>query len=92
MPLTDEQVRTLLETTVGASGNRIAQAMELLEVTQSAVADATGLNQQYVSDVYRGANGTIGVDNAHKFAQYFGCTIEILFPAKPAPKRVAVSS
>ena len=54
--------------------------MALTGVTQVTVAKALGLTQPYVSDVARGRYRTITVENAWKFAAYFGCRIEDLFP------------
>ena len=39
------------------------------------------MTQAYVSDVARERHRTITVDNAHRFASYFGCRIDDLFPA-----------
>ncbi len=60
--------------------NRVARAMALAGVTQVTVAQSTGLAQPYISDVARGRYRTITVDNARKFARFFGCSIEDLFP------------
>ena len=60
--------------------NRVAKAMSLAGVTQTVLAKALGLTQPYVSDVARGRYRTITVENARKFAQYFGCSIDDLFP------------
>ena len=50
------------------------------------IAEAVGLPQPYVSDVVaRQRYRTITVQNARKFANFFGCTIEDLFPRKPDP-------
>ncbi len=54
--------------------------MALTGVTQVNLAKALGLTQPYVSDVARGRYRTITVENARKFASYFGCRIEDLFP------------
>ena len=45
------------------------------------MAAALGFPQPYISDVARRRYQTITVENARKFAHYFGCTIEDLFPA-----------
>ena len=58
----------------------MAKAMALSGVTQVIVAKALGLTQPYVSDVARGRYRTITVENARKFASYFGWRIEDLFP------------
>lgn len=60
--------------------NRMARAMGLTRVTQTTLADAIGLSQPYVSDVIRGRYRTITVANARKFADFFGCSIDDLFP------------
>ena len=60
--------------------NRVAKAIALAGVTQVAIAEALGLPQPYVSDVARQRYRTITVENARKFANYFGCSIEELFP------------
>ena len=60
--------------------NRVAKAISLARVTQVAVAEALGLPQPYVSDVARQRYKTITVENARKFAVFFGCSIEDLFP------------
>ena len=66
--------------------NRVAKAIALAGVTQGTVASALGFPQPYISDVARHRYQTITVENARKFAHYFGCSIEDLFPA---PKRAA---
>ena len=59
----------------------MAKAISSAGVTQVTVADAVGLPQPYyVSDVARQRYRTITVENARKFANYFGCSIADLFP------------
>jgi transcriptional regulator with XRE-family HTH domain len=84
MPLTLAQLRRLKQTHVGASGNRVGAALELAEMTQAMLAEAIGVTQPYVSDVIRGRHATITLDNASRFSQFFGCSIEDLFPHKAA--------
>lgn len=60
--------------------NRVAKAIALAGVTQGTVAAALGVPQPYISDVARCRYQTITVENARKFANYFGCSIEDLFP------------
>jgi len=81
--LNTKKLRELRETPARES-NRVARAIELAEVTQQDIEAATGLPQPYISDVARNRYRTITVDNAHKFADYFGCQIEDLFPAREA--------
>ena len=61
--------------------NRVARAMALTGITQTTLALEIGLSQAYISDVARQRYQTISVANARKFARYFGCNIEDLFPA-----------
>ncbi len=79
MPILTQKKLSELREAIG-EGNRVAKAIELAEVTQLDVQEATGLPQSYISDVARNRYRTITVDNAGKFAGYFGCLIEDLFP------------
>ena len=79
--LTLEQVEALRRRPADR-GNRVAAAIDAAGVTQVVVAAATGLPQPYISDVVRGRYQTITVANARKFAEFFGCSIEDLFPAR----------
>lgn len=83
MKFTTAQIRALRQA-AAPSGNRLALALELARLTQAELADAVSLTQPYVSDVARGRHATITVENAHKFASYFGCAIEDLFPSRAA--------
>ena len=64
--------------------NRVAKAMALAGVTQVAVAKALCLTQPYVSDVARGRYRTFTVENAWKFAAYFGLPYRGFVPVTPA--------
>ena len=75
--LTEEQLAALRSE---PGTNRVAKAISLAGVSQVTVAKALGLPQPYVSDVARRRYRTITVENAGKFARYFGCSIEDLFP------------
>ena len=75
--LTEQQLAVLR---LEPGSNRVARAMALTGVTQVNLAKALGLTQPYVSDVARERYRTITVENARKFASYFGCRIEDLFP------------
>lgn len=79
--LTKSQIKRLRHLDV-ATGNRVGAAMEMLDLTQLAVAAGTGFGQPYISAVVRGANDTITVQNAARFAHFFGCAIEDLFPVR----------
>jgi transcriptional regulator with XRE-family HTH domain len=80
MALTKQQVRRLRHLSP-RTGNRIEAAREMLEVTQEQVESSTGLRQSYISAVERGAYKSVTVNKARIFANYFGCSIEDLFPA-----------
>ena len=82
MALTSRQLRELRATVVDEGGNRVTTAMKLLEITQAALADAIDESQPYISDVVRGRYSTITLTKARKFAEYFGCSIEDLFPTR----------
>lgn len=82
MALTKQQLNQLRRRRTGQ--NRVAVAIEMSGETSTAIADALGLTLPYVSDVARNRYNTITVENARKFADYFGCTIEDLFPAREA--------
>lgn len=84
MPLTAAQLLELRQQPLLDGNNRVAFAIRLLDVTQVEVAEETQLPQQYVSDVARNRYRTITVENAQKFADFFGCIIEDLFPARDA--------
>ena len=75
--LTEQQLAAL-RSEPGA--NRVSKAISLARVTQVTIAEAVGLPQPYVSDVARQRYRTITVQNARKFANFFGCAIEDLFP------------
>ena len=60
--------------------NRLGKAISLARVTQLTIAKALGLSPPYVNDVAHQRHRTITLKNARKFARYFGCTIEDLFP------------
>ena len=62
--------------------SRVATAISLAGVTQVTVAEAIGVTQAYVSDVARQRYSTITVASARKFARFFGCSIDDLFPPR----------
>lgn len=55
--------------------------MALTGANQAEIVAFTHFAQPYVSDVVRGRFRTITVENAQKFADFFGCAIEDLFIA-----------
>lgn len=53
-------------------------------LTQSQVADATGINESNLSQIVNGRYSNVKVETARRLADYFGCHIEDLFPAREA--------
>lgn len=80
MKLTVKQLRELRAHP--AHGNRVGLALAMTQTTQLEMAATTGLMQPYISDVARNRYQTITVEKARIFADYFGCAIEDLFPAR----------
>jgi transcriptional regulator with XRE-family HTH domain len=70
-----------------AGGNRLRQAIELAGVTQTEMSHDLRIPQSYISDVASNRYGTITVQSAHRFAAYFECQIEDLFPKEEEKKR-----
>lgn len=84
MALTKTQLKQLRETAAGPSGNRIQVALDLIGETQVGLARSLGMPQSYVADTVRGRWQSTTVDTARKFATFFGCSIEDLFPPRQA--------
>lgn len=81
-PLSSEQLDLLHRLAIDeATPNRLKLAMTLTGATQAEIVAFTQFVQPYISDVVRGRFRTITVDNAQKFADFFGCAIEDLFVA-----------
>jgi predicted XRE-type DNA-binding protein len=79
--LSSRQLATLRAVPVSDSmPNRVKAAAAIAAICQQDVVEGTGFAQPYVSDVFRGRYEKITVDNARRFAEFFGCTIEDLFP------------
>lgn len=81
MPLTKAQLRRLQQTEA-AHGNRVEAARRMLNLSQLAMQEQAGIRQTYISAVERGNYRTVTVDSARRFAEFFGCTIEDLFPSE----------
>jgi transcriptional regulator with XRE-family HTH domain len=82
--MTQKQLQQIRAERVGHTGNRIAAAFRITERPQMDCAREFDLTPQYISDVKAGRFQNISVENAHKFAAFFGCAIEDLFPAREA--------
>jgi transcriptional regulator with XRE-family HTH domain len=81
MPLTAEQLIELRKRET-PFGNRLADARQLLGMTQVQLATAIGISQSSLSDLERSRYGTTTVETASKFSMFFGCAIEDLFPSR----------
>ena len=62
------------------TGNRLADAFEITGVSQMECARATGFLPQYITDVKNRGWNNLRLESARKFARFFGCSIEDLFP------------
>ena len=78
--LTEKQLVRLRAAPATPGSNRLGLAMSLMRVSQATVGRAVGMPQPYISDVVRGRYRTITLVNALRFARYFGCGVEDLFP------------
>jgi predicted XRE-type DNA-binding protein len=67
-----------------AEPTRLRTAMTLAGVTQTQVAEAVGIAQSQVSEDAAGKFSEISLEKARKYATYFGCAIEDLFPSREA--------
>lgn len=79
MPLTAAQLRKLR---ASDADGRLRAARLALAMTQVQVAEAIGLTQSTLSDLERQRFPNSTLDTARKFAEFFGCSIEDLFPSK----------
>lgn len=82
--MTPKQLKALRSRPVTDAGNRLADAFEITERSQADCVRETKFTAQYVSDMVRGRFQNISIDNAREFAEFFGCSIEDLFPAREA--------
>jgi len=64
--------------------NRLRAAMALGEVTQVEVAAAIGVTQPHVSEIVNGNYSRLPLQTAQKLAEFFGCSIDDLFPSVAA--------
>lgn len=66
------------------SASRLREARSILGLTQEQLAEAVGVSQSSLSDLERQRYGGVTIDTAHRFAEFFGCSIEDLFPSREA--------
>lgn len=81
--LTRTKLRELRKAPLDAP-NKLRLAIALSGVTQMQVAEAVGVAQSQVSEDAAGKFSEISLGKARAYADYFGCTIEDLFPSREA--------
>lgn len=64
--------------------NKLRVAFALAGTRQVDAVEATGMFAPNLSDLVCGNYKALTVDTARKLADYFGCAIEDLFPAREA--------
>lgn len=81
--LTRAALATLRKTPT-STPNKLKLAMKLAGVTQVQLSQAINLAQSQISEDATGKSTAISVDKAHAYAEFFGCAIDDLFPAREA--------
>lgn len=62
--------------------NRLQLARTLAGLTQVEMSAALGITQPHISSLERGDYSDLPLETARKIAEFFGCGIEDLFPAR----------
>lgn len=73
---------TQLRREAAESGNRIKAARRLAGLTQTKLADQIAIPQSQISDDETGKSPALSLQKARTYADFFGCAIEDLFPAR----------
>jgi transcriptional regulator with XRE-family HTH domain len=69
-------------------GNRLKKARVIMGLTQAELCERlAGTTQSALSDLERGRYQNPNLETARRFADFYGCTIEDLFPAQGSPLR-----
>lgn len=82
MPLTPEQVSALRSVPLGAMPNKVRLARTMLDEQATDVARTLHFLKSQLSDIERGEYKDIPLEKTRALADYFGCAIEDLFPAR----------
>lgn len=82
--LTPEQVAALKAVPLGEMPNRLRIALALSKAKQAEVAEFTGIATANLSNIVNGKYSALTIETGRKLADYFGCAIEDLFPAREA--------
>jgi DNA-binding XRE family transcriptional regulator len=82
MKLTREQVSALRSVPLGSMPNKVGLALTMTGTTQTEVSDAIDLPRPNISKIVNGRYEGLQLETSRKLAEYFGCAIEDLFPAR----------
>jgi DNA-binding XRE family transcriptional regulator len=80
--LTPEQVQALRSVPLGTMPNKVRLARQMLRLKQYEVADAIGVAIPILSDIERGDYKDVPLEKSRSVAEFYGCPIEDLFPAR----------
>lgn len=82
--LKPEQIEALRGTPLGSMPNRLEVALAMAQAKQSDIVAAypDALTHPTVSRIINGRVSRVDVQLCHLFADFFGCQIEDLFPAR----------
>lgn len=82
MKLTAEQVTALRSVPLGAMPNKVGLALTMTDTSQTDAAEALDIPRPNLSKIVNGRYEGIQLETSRKLADYFGCAIEDLFPAR----------
>ncbi len=80
--LSPEQLDALRSVPLLEMPNRLRVALGMAKARQVDLVEATGLDPSMVSNFVNGNYRTMTLDTARKLADFFGCQIDDLFPAR----------
>lgn len=69
---------------LGAMANRVSIALTMVAITQTDLCSLIGMSRPKLSKIANGYYKAVAVDDARHLAEFFGCQIEDLFPAREA--------
>lgn len=80
--MTAEHIATLRLMPLGERANKVAFALTLSDTAQADVCRATGIHPANLSNIVNGRYKDLALETSRKLAEFFGCAIEDLFPAR----------
>lgn len=80
--LTPEKLQALRAVPLEGMPNKVRLAMTLTGAKQVDIVEAIEMDASGVHRVVNGKYSALELDTARKFAEFFGCAIEDLFPAR----------